>query len=115
AAIDLDQPDVRFLAPEVEAGLAAPETGAERQPGVADVLEAPGAGDVADVRLESLLARLGEPLLGRDPGRIERRHHVSAVRPAAAESAMQAGPGVEPGRRHDDGVDERPLDAVKRR
>src|SRR6185503_17498708 len=115
AAVELDQADVRLHALEVEAGFAAPEARAHREAGITDVFEPPGAGDVADVRAEPLLFRLGEPVLRGDLGRVERRHEIRAVLPAAAESAVDAGAGVEPRGRDDNGVDERPLDAEKRR
>ncbi len=47
--------------------------------------------------------------------RVERRHRIRAIPEAPAERAVNPGARLEPRRRHDDGVDERPLDAVEHR
>ena len=60
-------------------------------------------------------ARAAQPLLGAEFRRIERRHRVRAVAEAPAERAVNPGARLEPGRRHDEGVDKRPLDAVEHR
>ena len=54
------------------------------------------------------------PSSAREFERVERRHDIRAIPQAAADLAEHAGAGVEPRRRDDDRVDERPLDAVDR-
>ena len=55
---------------------------------------------------------LANAFLGRELPRVQRRHHVRPVPPSAAELAVHSRADVEPRRRHDDRIDERPLDAV---
>ena len=92
-----------------------PEADAGLQPAQADVLEPTGGRHVPDLRLDALLRAAAQTFVRAELGGVERRHGVEAVAKAAAECAVHAGAHVEPRRRHDDRIDERPLDAVKRR
>ena len=63
----------------------------------------------------ALLPALANAFVGAELGGVERRHHVGAIAPAAADLAVHAGADLEPRGRDDDRVDERPLDAVEDR
>ena len=62
-----------------------------------------------------MLRRIAEAFVGGERRRIEWRHHVDAVSDSPSNRAVHARSDVEPCRRNDHGIDERPLDAVKRR
>ena len=97
---------------KAESGLATPEAGAGPEPGHAHILDPTGGGRVPDVRLCPLLPSATKPLVGAEASRIERRHHIGPVPETTPHLTVHAGTRLEPGTRHDDGVDERPLDAV---
>ena len=92
--------------------MPGPPAGAERQTPVADILQPPGDTRPSHVGFRTLLATLPDPLVGGEFSRVERRRHVSAVTPAAADFAVHARADLEPRRWNDHRVDEWPLDAV---
>ena len=115
SGVELDDADRRIEPRQVEAGVAAPAAQADGQPGHARELDAAGERDIPDVGLAALLNAAAQSFVGGELGRVERRHHVAAIRERRSDAAVHAGADVEPRRRNDDGVDERPLDAVEDR
>ena len=113
AGVGLDQVHRHVEArPQLEAGLAGPEADAGGEAADADVLGAAGQRGAADVGLAALLASAADPFVGAELEGVQRRRHEEAVAPAVADLAVDAGADLEPGGRHDHGVDERALDAV---
>ena len=80
---------------------------------MADVFDPAGEGHASGIGFAPLLPAAANALVGIELGRVERRHHVSAITPAASDLAVHAGAGIEPRGRDDDGVHERPLDSIE--
>ena len=92
--------------------MAGPEARAGGQPANAGVLQAARHGRPADVGVRTLLPAVADAFFGGELARVQRRRDVRAIAPAASDFPVHAGADFEPGRRDDDRVDERPLDAV---
>jgi hypothetical protein len=97
---------------KLERRLAPPPAQPDDQAPNSDELDSPRIRNVPDVRLRPLLAASTNALVCGELERVERRHDVPSVPDAAPELAVKPGARLEPGRGHDDRIDERPLHAV---
>jgi hypothetical protein len=60
-----------------------------------------------------VLRATAEPFFGAERRRVQRGHRIGAIAETTPERPVDARARIEPGRRHDHGVDEWPLDAVE--
>ena len=98
---------------ELESRSPGPEARARRSgPRTPTYSRRPVVAGPPDVRVRSFLPPAAQAFLGAELARVQRRHDVGAIAPPPAELAVHAGAYFEPGRRDDDGIDERALDAV---
>ena len=91
---------------------SVPEARAYREIGHTEVLDSSGQRSARRAGFGALLPAAPDSFLGRKAQRIERGHDIGPVAPTVAELPVDSGAGLEPGRRHDDGIDQWALDAV---
>ena len=115
ARIELEYADRRIEPRDIEATIAAPSADADRQTRHGIQFHSASHGGIPHVRPAALLDAATQPLVGAELRRVQRRHHIGAIRDRRAEAPVDAGADVEPRGGNDHGVDEWPLDAVEHR